>query len=344
MNSPRLKDIAKEASVSVATVSLVLNGKKNFSVKVRDRVYDAAQRLKYIKPMYAPAVATKQLKHLALLVPEDDNKAFTWNFIRQVIIHLETALAREQYSPVIIPIRSKQSPDDMLEKILASKVRGIFSLLCGTPELFQRLEQGGLPVVVMASSEFQNRFHTVCVDDFQGAYEATRHLLSLGHQKIAYAEYLRAASLSIMHDRFIGFKKALKEAQLSFRDDCHLCANLLHLENFQADLCAMFMRPDAPTAIFVQDDYLAAQIMLVLQKIGRRVPKDISVIAVGDLMDYTQPFAPRISTMQTNTRLLGSLACELIVRHFDREPGKVDVIKVNPQLVERGSCQVLKAA
>lgn len=73
MRNPRLKDIAKEARVSVATVSLVLRGKKNFSIKVRDRVYEAAQRLKYIKPVYAASVLTKHITHLALLVPEDDH-------------------------------------------------------------------------------------------------------------------------------------------------------------------------------------------------------------------------------------------------------------------------------
>ncbi len=343
MDNPRLKDVAKEARVSVATVSLVLNGKKNFSASVRDRVYDAAQRLKYVKPMYAPSVVTKQINHLALLVPEDDDKAFAWNFIRQVIIHLEAALARKHYSPVIIPVHSEQTPDNILEKILASKVKGLFSLLCGSTALFQRLEQGGIPVVVMAESGFQDRFHTVCVDDFQGAYEATKHLLSLGHRRIAYAEYRRAAPASVMQDRFIGFQKALEEEQLRFPDSYRLCVDLLHLNTFQAELQAMFLQDETPTAFFVQDDYLAAQMVHILRDIGKRVPEDISIIATGDLLDYTQPFVPKISTMRMNTELLGNLGCELIVRNFDRDDDEVNVVKVSPKLVERGSCQLIKA-
>jgi LacI family transcriptional regulator len=344
MGNPRLKDVAKAANVSVATASLVLNGKKNFSVKVRNRVYDAAQRLEYIKPVYAPSVATKHIHHLALLVPEDDEKAFTWHFIRQVIIHLEAALASALYSPVILPIHSTQPADVVLEKVIASKVRGLFSLLCGTPGLFQQLERGGIPVVVMADSNFQDRCHTVCIDEFQGAYEATRHLLSLGHRRIAYVEYQCAAQAAVVHDRFIGFKKALAEEQLPFPDHYRLCADLLHLATFQADLHAMFSQPDAPTALYIQDDYLAAQIVCALQQVGRRVPEDVSLIATGDLLDYTQPFVPQISTMQMNAKLLGDLACDLIVRHFDQKPAEVQVVKINPQLVERGSCQPINAA
>ena len=339
MNGPRLKDIAREAGVSVATASLVLNGKKNFSVKVRDSVYDAAQRLNYIKAAYAPSVATKHISHFALLVPEDDNKAFAWNFIRQVIIHLEAALAEERYSPVIIPVHSKQTPDDILERILRSKVKGLFSLLCGTIELFQRLESGGIPVVVMADSDFQDRFHTVCADEFQGAYEAAHYLMSLGHRRIAYAEYRRAARETVMHDRYIGFKKALEDEKITLPKHHRLCADLLQLERFQTELHTIFMQDDAPTALCVQDDYLAAQIILALQQIGRRVPEDVSIVANGELLDYAQPFVPQISTMRMNTKLFGKLACDMIGLNSECSSKEVNVVKVKPQLVERGSCQ-----
>ena len=341
MRSPRLKDIAREAKVSVATVSLVLNGKKNFSTTVRDRVYDAARRLNYMKPGYAASASTN---HFALLIPEDTRRAFEWNFIGQVLIHLEAVLARERSSLVMIPVHSKRATEDIVGKVIASNVKGLFFMQCGTPKLFQQLTKVDIPIVLVANSDFQDRFHTVCVDDFQGAYEATRHLLLLGHRKIAYGEYRRAASTRAMHDRFIGFKKALNEEDLPFHETYRLSADLLHLETFQTKLYAMFTREDAPSAIFAQDDYLAAQIVVDLQKIGRRVPDDVSIVAIGDWLDYLQPFVPQISTMRINTRLLGTVAGKMIIRNLERKPETVNVIKVNQHFVERGSCIPLKAA
>ena len=108
MSSATLKDVAEQAGVSVSTVSLVLNRKGQISQDVRERVYEAAKKLEYIKPVYSPSTNAKPIRHIAILVFEDYEKSFIWDFFRRIIIQLETIITKEQYYPVLIPVRLSQ--------------------------------------------------------------------------------------------------------------------------------------------------------------------------------------------------------------------------------------------
>lgn len=339
MSNATLKDVAKEAGVSVSTVSLVLNRKGQISQDVRDRVYEAAKQLDYIKPVYTPSTAIKPIRHIAILVYEDYEKAFVWNFFRRIIIQLEAIMTKEQCYPVIIPVRLKQDTHEILEKVVSSQAGALFSIDYANQELFQQLEDRGIPVVIVNNSSLQTQFHSVCVDDFHGAYEGTRRLITLGHTHIAYVEYHRPDMPALLNDRFIGFKKALDEEQLSFPDDHRITVDLFDMDELQRKLQKLFQRKNPPTALFIHDDYLAACTIVVLQNMQLGVPNDVSIIAPGDVLDYNQPFIPQITTMRINNELMGKLAGEMLLERLKRQQDEIHVLKVNQQLVERGSCK-----
>jgi LacI family transcriptional regulator len=339
MRNTTLKDVAREAGVSVSTASLVLNRKGQISQDVRDRVQAAARKLDYIKTLSVPSATRKYLGRLAVLVFEDAEKGFIWNFFRSIIVPLEQTLVKHQLYPVIVPVSSHHDTADILEKLLVAKPTGVFSIDYGNQQLFQRLEDQGIPVIVVNNTSFQTRFQTVCVDDFHGAYEGTRYLIELGHTRIVYAEYHRPDMPALLNDRFIGFKKALDEEQLCFSGDCRVTINLFNLEELQQKLRTIFAAPSPPTALFAHDDFLAARILTVVQAMGLRVPEDVSLIAPGDVLDYSQPFIPQITTMQINTELMGKLAADMLVQRLQQPRQAVHVLKVNQQLQVRGSCR-----
>lgn len=248
MNNPTLRDIAKATGVSVATVSLVLNGKGNISQDVRDRVYAIAQELGYVKPVYGPSIAISRTNHIAILVHEDYERAFLWNFIREMLIQLEAVMTREQYFPVLVPVSNMQDIDLIFQKVILSKAAGLFSIHYGNAELFQRFESQGLPVVVVNNSGFQNQFHAVCVDDFQGAYEGTMHLLSLGHRRLGYIDYYKPDVQACVDDRFIGFKKAVDEQQIPFSDEERITVGLHDMEGLFRQIKRLFQQESPPTA------------------------------------------------------------------------------------------------
>lgn len=339
MSNVTLRDVAQEAGVSLSTASLVLNGKGQISQDVRERVIDAARKLDYVKPIYTPSSAVKPINHIAILVFEDYEKAFVWNFFRRIIIQLEAIITEERYYPVIIPVSIDQNPHEILEKVIFSKVGGLFSIDFGNQELFQQLEDREIPVVAINNSDFQSQFYTVCTDNFQGAYEGTLHLLELGHTHIAYVEYHRSDVPSVMNDRFIGFKKALDENNLDFPDEHRITVDLFDMAKLEHELRKIFKRKQPPTAIFAHDDCLAARITVALQNMQLRVPDDISIIAPGDTLDYNQPFIPRITTMRINNELMGRLAGEMLLERLKKQHQDQHVLKVNQQLVKRGSCK-----
>ncbi|MCP4401052.1 MAG: LacI family transcriptional regulator [bacterium] len=342
MSNVTLKDVAEEAGVSLSTASLVLNGKGQISQDVRDRVLETAGKLEYVKPVYTPSNAVKPIRHIAILVYEDYEKAFVWNFFRRIIIQLEAIITKERYYPVIIPVSIDQNPHEVLEKVIFSKVGGLFSIDFGNQDLFQQLEERDVPVVVINNSDFQSRFFTVCTDNFQGAYEGAMHLLELGHRHLAYVEYHRSDGPSVVNDRFIGFKKALDESDLEFPEDYRVTVDLFDMDRLERRLRKIFENTDVPTAIFAHDDCLAARIIVALQHLQINVPKDVSIIAPGDTLDYNQPFIPRITTMRINNELMGKLAGEMLLDRLKKQAHDQHVLKVNQQLMKRGSCRAIQ--
>jgi len=338
MSQITLKDVAKEAGVAVSTVSLILNNKGQFSQDVRDRVYDAAQKIGYIKALPTLSGARRGIEHVAILVSEDTEKDFTWSFFKRIITPLETAIARERFHLVVIPINIKQDMKEISEKIAASKVKALFSFEYANPELFQELEEQGIPVIAISSSHIRAQINSVCLDNVQGAYDGTNYLLSLGHTQIHYIDYLRPDAHMPLNDRFVGFKMALEEHQFKIPDDVRILVDESNMNELQRKLKRLVQRTSPPTAIFAHDDYLAARILVALQNLHIRVPEEISLIAIGDMLDYNQPFIPRITTMQINNELMGKLAGEMLLERLKNEQTGVHILKVNQQLVERGSC------
>jgi len=344
MDPPKLRDVAKKAGVSLATASNILNGKGQFSQDVKHRVLSVAKALGYRKNIYAASVAKKSTSHIGVLVHEDYEKAFEWDFIRHMLIQIESVITRAGYYPVLIPVSLKQKKVEILKKINASGTGALFSIHYGNRELFTMLEDSGIPVIVINNSNYQDRFFSVCVDDFQGAYEGTLYLFNLGHENLLYVEYFRPDIPSVVADRFIGFKKAVEERGVNFPDENRITIDLYDMDSLFQGLKRVFLegqhRPK-PTAIFAHDDYLAARIIVVLNKLGLKIPEDISIIAPGDTLDYNQPFIPRITTMRIDTEMLGKLAGEMMIQRLSGAINSIQVLKVKQHLIERGSCRAL---
>ncbi len=196
-------------------------------------------------------------------------------------------------------------------------------------------------VVVVNNGGFQDRFHSVCVDDFQGAYEGTLSLIALGHRSIAFVEYERPESPAVVADRFVGFRKALEEAKVSFTADQRITIPFMDAKRLEKKLAALFARDGKPTAIFAHDDYLGLFVIQALAGLGLGVPRDVSLVAPGDVLDYSLPLMPQITTMRIDTSLLGRIAANLMLDRLHGSDAGVHVLKVKEQLVRRASCRRL---
>jgi LacI family transcriptional regulator len=336
MGKPRLRQVAEQAGVSLTTASMVLAGKGKISPGVRTRVVEVARKIGYQRR--APAAESPGT--VTILLPFDDQWAHTFHVVRPIIVGIERTLIRAGSYPVIVPTWYSSDVENVVAKILANEARAVFSIHYGNEALFRTLEDMGIPVVVIMNNNFQDSFYSVCVDDFQGSYEACLHLLRLGHTEVGCVDFPRPDLPAIVADRFIGFKKALDEWRIPFDEDrMRLTVPLADREALRAGLRRMFAGAGRPTGLFVHDDYFAARVISELAIMGLGVPQDVSIIAPGDVLDYSDLFVPQITTMKVNVGLMGELAADLILNRIRRGPDDIHVLKVKQQLADRGSCR-----
>jgi LacI family transcriptional regulator len=341
---PTMKDVAEKAQVSVSTVSFVLSGKGNISPEVRKKVHRAVEDLGYKKNIFAAAVAAGKSSNIAILINEDYEKAFEWNFVRNIFIQLEAVITGAGYFPLFLTVSRNTKTKVIFNKIASSGIGALFSIHYGNQGLFTLLNDHSIPVVVLNNADYQHTCYTVCSDDYQGAYEGTLHLIGLGHRDIAFFDYHRPDFKQCFRDRFIGFQKALDEYEIVFRPQWRITITLQDKEELKEKTTSLFRGQIKPSALFVHDDYMAAKIMMILQALDIQVPRDVSIIAPGDTLDYNHEYVPRITTMRIDTELIGKLAGELMLRILNNTFKAQQSLKIRQQLVERGSCRKLESA
>lgn len=341
MGKPTLKEVADLAGVSSTTVSLVLSGKGRISETVRRRVLEAAESTGYTKKRYTST--SSKMPTLAILVSIDERWAFIWYFVQPIIQEIDTFFSEKGYSVLMIPIHGKLSSEDIIQRVMEERCTAVFALHYGNETLLQALEEQDIPVVVIMNGSMQEKFHCILADDFQGAYEGAKHLIRLGHTRILYVETERIDLPNLTTDRFYGFRKALDEGNITFDQELFLSCDVSNTPYLEARLHAAFSMDDHPSAVFAMDDDVAIRVIYFLHDMGLQVPEDVSVLAPGDVLNYTDPYIRPITTLKINTQLMGKLASEMMFRRLTGEAGKEDihVLKIKQQLVRRGSTRAI---
>ena len=335
---PTLREIAKSLDVSLATVSLALRDKGNISPETRALVREKAVELGYSMPEKAPPRPDKLRKTVGLLLVIDYSVSYLFGFIRTIIENLERQVKEDGYDIVLIPISFQSSDTEIVQKVMDARVKAVASLHYANVNAFVKLEDRGIPIVVVMNNTHVHNYYSVCSDDFRGAYDGTKYLINLGHRKLAYVGCDRFNLEALGRERFMGFMSAINEFHLEFDAGLHVETDSQDMNRLRKELAALFQRPVSPTALFVIDDELALRVKLVLTEHGVSVPRDVSIIAPGDVLDYSKPYIPQFTTMRINTEILGSTTGELLVNRIKHSKRRSYGLKVNQEFVDRGSC------
>ena len=334
---PTIRDIAKTLDLSLATVSLALRGKGNFSPETRALVKQKALELGY--SLSEKALRTEKLRRtLGVLLVIDSSVGYLFHFIRTIIENLERRVREDGYDVVLIPISFQSTDSEIVEKVLDARVKAVASLHYANINAFIRLEDRGIPIVVVMNNTHVHTYYTVGSDDFRGAYDGTKYLIDLGHRALAYVGCDRFSLETLGRERFMGFMSAIHEFHLDLDAESHIEIKSQDINSLRKEISTLIARPVPPTALFVIDDELALWVHKVLQEYGLTVPNDISIIAPGDVLDYSKPYVPQFTTMRINTEAIGSTTGELMVNRIKHSRHKWYGLKVNQELVDRGSC------
>lgn len=331
-----LRDVALAAGVSMTAASMALSDSGRLSGDTREKVRKAARELGYKVKTLTP-LRMDEDPTVGILMSIDVEWAFIFHFIRPIMEEIGSTLAGQGLTTILIPISRRDSAEDIYTKIRKSRAIAVAALHYGNEVLFEKLETSGIPSVLIMNSNFQDRFYSVCVDDYQGAYEGACRLIRRGHRAIGYLDCIRQDLPQLLVDRFFGFRKAVEEYGLEFDDSMKARVEPEDMRGLAIALERMLAENRDMTGIFALDDDLALRIVVALSMIGKRVPADLSLIAPGDVLDYGLPHIPRICTMRIDTAYMGKIAAQMIVNRIQHNPQELHVLKVKQQLVRRGS-------
>lgn len=204
---------------------------------------------------------------------------------------------------------------EIVDRILATKLIGGLLAMNNTQSLEHliALHEQGLPVVLVNTPGMRVNLPLVVADNYTGAYQATRHLLQLGHRRIAYIQGPLAFVCS--YDRYQGYCDALREANLS--PDSTLCQQGHFSESSGREAAeALFALAEPPTAIFAGNDHTAYGVLDVAKERGIRIPQDVSLVGFDDIPPSAQTH-PALSTIHQPFRDMGQCATELLLSLLD---------------------------
>ncbi|MBE2202653.1 MAG: LacI family DNA-binding transcriptional regulator [Anaerolinea sp.] len=278
MSSITIRDVAKKAGVGVGTVSRVLNDRNAVSDGTRQKVLAAIDDLEYMPNPAARRLSRGKTMVIGAIVPY-----FTNPSVVRRLQGVVSVVNGSGYDFVLFDIEKIEQRVGFGRNIPRRQlVDGLLILsLNPTDEDVEELRQANLPTVLVDANHPE--LSRVRVDNVAGGYQATRHLLALGHQKIGYiSDFLDDPFNSPVRDRLQGYRQALAEAGISFRPEYHQQGVHGRLPARQM-ACTMLQLPDPPTAFFAYSDTQAVGVIEAARELGLRIPQDLSVIGFDNI-------------------------------------------------------------
>jgi len=331
-----IKDVAADAGVSTMTVSRVLNNPDVVSKKTRLRVQEAIQRLGYRPNAIARSLKAQRTFALGLVTVD-----LTDSFFTMVTAGAEAEARRQGYRLMLSSTeRNPQDEPDFVNMLVEQHVDGILvirdSIEIEDDPLFE-LVSVGVPFVTTGYHLPHPELEIVDIDNIDGGYQATEHLLKHGHKHIAMIT--GPCNNKSAKDRSTGYYKALSDHQLC-------CDPVLVTEGDwkpHSGYLGMqdLLKRDHPfTSVFVQSDEMSIGVYRAIREAGLRIPQDISVIGYDDLLvaDYLDP---PLTSMQQPIRQIGVLATQLLIKKILRQASGQRIHLLKVKLVERESVALI---
>lgn len=323
-----IASIAAEAGVSVPTVSKVLNGRADVAAGTRARVEEVLERRQYKRRRGRSAGGPDLID---LVFHELDS---AW--AQQIIKGVEDAAAAQRVSVVVSELGGEHRPPQAwLDDVLSRRPLGVILVLSTLEESqWHQLESRSIPFVVVDTfGEPPAGVPTVGSANWAGGLSATRHLIGLGHRRIAVIGGPEDVMCS--RARIDGYRSALDEAALP-RDTDLVRHGDFHVEGGYRQALDLLDRPDRPTAVFAGSDYQALGVIRAARELGLQVPEDVSVVGYDDL-PVSEWVWPPLTTVRQPLREMAETATGMVLTLSRGEPLRHDRIDLGTQLVVRAS-------
>mgnify|MGYP001176715253 CR=1 FL=1 len=331
-SSVTIVDVAREAGVSYSTVSRVVNDNSHVRPETRARVLNAMLRLGYVVNQQARSLRGGRSQVIGVLVPDVGN-----TYIGAIIQGIDSELAARQYHLMLYTThRRKTKESAYVTTITRGMADGLLLLLPTNVEAYiESLQKLQFPHVLVDYQHVENAFtSTVQSTNWQGAYDATRYLIELGHRRIGYIVGQREMQCSL--DRLAGYRAALADAGLPIDPELIYPGDFYRPQGYMAANHFLSL-PNPPTAIFAANDLSAFGVMDAVLNSGRRIPEDISVIGFDDILEAGHVH-PGLTTVRQPLEEMGRVAAQLLLKRLDNPDLPGERVEMATELIVRDSC------
>ena len=329
--------IAKEAKVSPATISRVFNRSELVSEKTCKRILEVCAKYDYKPSVVASSMRTKRTKYIGLVVPNLTNP-----FFFELLRGAEDFASEKDYYLVVFNSKNNYEKELVfLDAIFKRRIDGIIisGIAGGKKDNFftKEILKKKLPCILVDRYIEGLDIPSVVTNNFKGGMLAAEYLLKINNKRIGIITF--DLKIKIIKDRYNGFKKILDQNNIkgSF---------LIEIPSDSEDIFEELVKnkekilKNKVDAIFCLSDFIAINLMELLNNSGRKIPEDLSIIGF-DNIGYSQFVNPKLTTIAQDIYKMGNLSCEMLLESINEnninklvQGGKI----LNPKLIIRNSC------
>jgi LacI family transcriptional regulator len=327
-----IKDVARASGVSYATVSRVLSGYEFVRETTRKRVMEAVERLGYVANVQARSLVSGRSHIIGLLVPNLDN-----SYVGTITQGIDQELARANCDVMLYTSHRHSGKESFYVRAIANGLtEGLLLVAPLVPTTYlDALREQNYPYVLIDQADATESSSVVEATNWQGAYEATCYLSQLGHTRIAFITGSLAVRSAI--DRVEGFKAALVDCDLPFREELVLEGDYQQQTGFEITKSLLQSVESPPTAIFASNDLSAFGAMDAARECGLRIPDDISIIGFDDIPQASFVY-PKLTTVRQPLEQMGRVAVKMLLEQIEDQSRPPQRVALATQLVIRDSC------
>ena len=327
-----IRDVARASGVSYATVSRVLSGYEFVKETTRTRVMEAVEHLGYVANLPARSLAGGHSQVIGLLVPNLDN-----SYVGTITQGIDQALARANYDLLLYTSHRHPSKESYYVSAIPNGLtEGMLLVAPLVPTTYlDSLREQNFPYVLIDQGDVTENSCVVEATNWQGAYEATRYLLELGHTRIAFIK--GSPAMCSAADRLGGYKAALADYTIPIKEELVVEGDYQQHTAYETTTCLLRSAEDRPTAIFASNDLSAIGAMEAARECGFHIPDEISIIGFDDIPQASLVY-PKLTTVRQPLEQMGQAAVKLLLERIEDNSLPPQRVVLATQLVIRDSC------
>lgn len=311
-------DVARRARVAPSTVSYALSGQRTISPSTRQRVLQAIAELGYKPNELARSLASRRSRIVALLLPASQRGI---GFTEMEFATGAAQAARELDHQLVLSVTNQNTADQVAELNEGGLIAGaILMEVRLNDERIALLRDAGIPFSMIGRPQDPDGIDCADIDFDQTARDAVKHLVELGHRRIAFLNH-SASDVSASYGPSVraaaGFRRAAAEFSVGYLE--RPCGE--DTESGEAAFHELIAADPELTGIAIMNDRATAGVLSAIEQIGANVPRDFSVVSIASSTRVTEMFRPRLTTLEPQAIELGRMGARLLIAALQAPPG-----------------------